>query len=1422
MFKNLFSAVLVSLLWIPQVGETKTLGSQSSNTTTLVGISVGDLASGNVVPGIAGVNYGVPSATELAYYHSKNLNTIRLPFLWERMQPTLNGTLDPTYLGIVQTILANAASNSQQVILDCHNFGHYNTPETQSIGIGDGSTLTFSTTLNAIPTGSSSVMSVSYTIGGTPYTATDTNSTGTITGTDLTGTVNYTTGLISLTFSVAPDSTTVITGNWHTYLPIGSTYGPTYSQFANLWSRLATAVGGTSGLLGYDLQNEPHDMPSASVVPSMYQAAVTAIRGAGDVTSTIYLEGDAYASAYGWNGTCGNCGGAPIGGWAQGGNYDLLAITDPNNKIVYQAHAYGDYNGSGTYPIYPNSAAIGCTNGQTSYQCANTMGDQLTTPTSTLDTGIIVKRYTPFINWCNVYHVNCMIGETGVPQDDPNWLTALDNGLAVLKTNNILLTYWVAGPFEAGYPLTVEQQTSGRDTVQMAVLTKYDGAYPSNTYYISGPSRGTSGVASSNFTVSYYGYLTNSVTITPNDGGAGGTFTPSSLTFSSGFNANGTFTYTAPGTDVYAISATNSAGWINPTSTGYATISDIFVNATYQPTNVFAFHKIYAPYIGPALTLRRSIDNTTKTFNFSSIHYNALLDMASIIGWNGTSQINTLSTTSVIVKYAPMFSADAGVKYVPSGTYLTQVASSPSVGQYSVTAGGSYTFNAADIGNTVKISYIFPTYLVNQYDQSPNGNNSGPPASSPTNADQPQFLANCINNVPCTNWNSSRMDANSPINGNAGQTIVMVQSNTGTITNLCDTYSNPQFQLSWGVIQYYRFGSSTPCSNGNGNGGSQWLLGSDNAPTIMFDSNGAWHTYFATYTPNQQQGIIVYKDGLANNAYDSTQSSILVQFTNTVNLGYFRFGTSYFFGQLGDIIIYPGALTNSDLTAIQSNLQSFWNTTPYAANTIPTPPSPSPSTPTSLPEVGINLSMYPSVATSTQSPTYTGTEATYYYSRSMKMARMQFFWEELQSTPGAALNATNIANLQAQVVAVQAQGMDVMIDMHNFCQYNMLESPITLATGNGSTTTFNYTVPTTINAPPNYPFTITYTIGSVLYTANGNNAGVITGTNISSGSINYSTGVLSLTFSTAPDNATPITLATWYSYQPIGTTYGPSIAQFTDFWHRMGQALPNSTYPKINFDLQNEPLNCRRPTWEAAAQSVVNQLRTDGWTNYIFVEGAATYSAASDFVQYAETKTDAVANGTTTITSASFGFNQFQVGEQVFLSGGTNSLTGAWYTITGFTNSSTITVNTTVPSGTGISISLGAWGYYATLMTDSSNKLIFSPHNYFNASGSDLGNMCASGGGNTQLVAATTWARSNSLKLFLGEFAIPNTNSCYTEVNNALQYMHTNNDVWYGWTYWGGGSYWGETYYPKIEPGSFKTPYVDRPNMIILVNNHVI
>ena len=53
------------------------------------------------------------------------MNTIRLPFLWERMQKTLNGELETSELNRMDTFVTYVTNKGGYLILDPHNYARY-------------------------------------------------------------------------------------------------------------------------------------------------------------------------------------------------------------------------------------------------------------------------------------------------------------------------------------------------------------------------------------------------------------------------------------------------------------------------------------------------------------------------------------------------------------------------------------------------------------------------------------------------------------------------------------------------------------------------------------------------------------------------------------------------------------------------------------------------------------------------------------------------------------------------------------------------------------------------------------------------------------------------------------------------------------------------------------------------------------------------------------------------------------------------------------------------------------------------------------------------------------------------------------------------------------------------------------------------
>jgi endoglucanase len=212
--------------------------------------------------------------------------------------------------------------------------------------------------------------------------------------------------------------------------PLGSKELPTQA-LAGFWKPFAARYKGR--FAGYDLMNEPHDMPSPQAWPQAAQQAVDAIRAV-DRATPIYVEGDDWSSA---------------GRWRQANG--TLDIRDPAHRLIYSAHVYFDANTSGKYADGFDKNGV------------------------PVDIG--VQRIAPFVGWLREHGHTGHIGEFGVPKSDPKWLPVLNTFLnAVAKDGDVLTgwAYWTGGDWLDNYDLSVQPAKGNKwvDRPQLAVITK--------------------------------------------------------------------------------------------------------------------------------------------------------------------------------------------------------------------------------------------------------------------------------------------------------------------------------------------------------------------------------------------------------------------------------------------------------------------------------------------------------------------------------------------------------------------------------------------------------------------------------------------------------------------------------------------------------------------------------------------------------------------------------------------------------------------------------------------------------------------------------------------------------------------------------------------------------------------------------------
>lgn len=112
----------------------------------------------------------------------------------------------------------------------------------------------------------------------------------------------------------------------------------TEAHFIDLWDRLSTLVMGSSGVLGYDLMNEPDSAIVPLVWESAVNAAIAAIRGNGDTKEILVPRTDFNMARY----------------WPNRHNRHF--VVDSGNNFRYSVHQYFDRFTSGAY-VYPNTYA---------------------------------------------------------------------------------------------------------------------------------------------------------------------------------------------------------------------------------------------------------------------------------------------------------------------------------------------------------------------------------------------------------------------------------------------------------------------------------------------------------------------------------------------------------------------------------------------------------------------------------------------------------------------------------------------------------------------------------------------------------------------------------------------------------------------------------------------------------------------------------------------------------------------------------------------------------------------------------------------------------------------------------------------------------------------------------------------------------
>lgn len=170
-----------------------------------------------------------------------------------------------------------------------------------------------------------------------------------------------------------------------------------------------------------------------TLVLDLNQAAINAIRAAGATSQYIFVEGNSWSGAWTWTSV----------------NSNLVSLTDPHNKIVYEMHQYLDSDGSGT-----SDTCVSTTIGQERVQSA----------TQWLQSNGKLGFLGEFAGGANSVCQSAVTGMLNYLQENSDvWLGA---------------SWWAAGPWWGTYIFSMEPPSGTAYTYYLDILSAY---FPSSS-----------------------------------------------------------------------------------------------------------------------------------------------------------------------------------------------------------------------------------------------------------------------------------------------------------------------------------------------------------------------------------------------------------------------------------------------------------------------------------------------------------------------------------------------------------------------------------------------------------------------------------------------------------------------------------------------------------------------------------------------------------------------------------------------------------------------------------------------------------------------------------------------------------------------------------------------------------------------------
>jgi endoglucanase len=116
-------------------------------------------------------------------------------------------------------------------------------------------------------------------------------------------------------------------------------------------------------------------------------------------------------------------------------------------------------------------------------------------------------------------------------------------------------------------------------------------------------------------------------------------------------------------------------------------------------------------------------------------------------------------------------------------------------------------------------------------------------------------------------------------------------------------------------------------------------------------------------------------------------------------------------------------------------------------------------------------------------------------------------------------------------------------------------------------------------------------------------------------------------------------------------------------------------------------------------------------------------------------------------------------------------------------------------------------------VVDPGNNFVYELHQYLDSDSSGTLPTCVSETiGAERMQQVTAWLRERGARGFLAEYGAPGNSLCLKAMDQLLDYVEQNSDVWLGWAAWAGGPRWGDNLL-SVEPLANGK---DRPQLVVI------